>query len=82
MAHLGEALYDVQNEVLRARQKFPDNDLLMVALTEEVGELAKALLDETPERVYAEAIQVACVALRIATEGDKSVEEWRRRRGK
>jgi len=75
-----EALVDTGREINRVREKFPANDLLMVALTEEVGELAKALLDETPERIYKEAIQVACVALRIATEGDATVEAWRAKR--
>jgi len=73
-------LRDTSNEVNRAREKFPKNDLLMVALTEEVGELAKALLDESPERIYAEAVQVACVAARIATEGDCTIEAWRKLR--
>lgn len=45
----------------------------MTALTEEVGELAKALLDESDQRVYEEAVQVAVMALRVATEGDPSL---------
>lgn len=58
-------------EILRARTKFPGNALLLAALTEEVGELAQALLQrQGPERVTAEALQVATVALRIAEEGD------------
>jgi len=77
---LSTALYDLQTEVRRARKKFPANDVLMVALTEEVGELARALLEESPERIYEEAIQVACVAIRIATEGDCTVDEWRKRK--
>lgn len=72
-----EALRDVSCEITRARNKFPTNELLMVALAEEVGELAKALMDESPDSIYAEAIQVACVAIRIATEGDSTIEEWR-----
>ena len=52
----------------------------MVALTEEVGELAKALLDESRERIRAEAIQVACVAIRIIEEGDCTIEDWRNKR--
>lgn len=61
----------VDAEITRARQKHPGNAHLMVALIEEVGELGKALLEkESPNRVYAEAVQVACVAARIATEGD------------
>lgn len=45
----------------------------MCALTEEVGEVAKALLDESPDRVYEEAVQVAVMAMRLATEGDRSL---------
>lgn len=75
-----DALDDVADEIRSAKAKFPANDLLMVALTEEVGELAKALLDESPERIYAEAIQVACVAVRIATEGDCTIDAWRNKR--
>lgn len=62
---------DVDEEVQRARTKFPGNRLLLAALMEEVGELARAYLQrEGHERVRKEAIQVACVALRIAEEGD------------
>ena len=58
-------------ELDRARAKFPANDHLFAALGEEVGELARELLEGgTRERIRAEAIQVACVAIRIADEGD------------
>ncbi len=58
-------------ELNRARAKFPGNAKLLVALMEEVGELAKALLQRRPlEEIRAEAIQVACVAIRIFEEGD------------
>jgi hypothetical protein len=46
---------DLAEEIVRAREKFPRNGHMLAALMEEVGE---------------EAIQVACVALRIAEEGD------------
>jgi NTP pyrophosphatase (non-canonical NTP hydrolase) len=62
---------DVAEEVMRARAKFPSNEHLLAALMEEVGELAKALLEgESVERIRAEAAQVACVAVRIIEEGD------------
>lgn len=55
----------------KARAKFPRNRLLLAALTEEVGELAKALLQRQGRvAVQAEALQVAVVALRIYEEGD------------
>lgn len=77
MKTLGEFLNDVEREVRRARGLFPDPTGSMTALTEEVGELAKALLDESPARIYAEAMQVACVAARVATEGDPSLSSYR-----
>lgn len=62
---------DVAGEVRRAREKFPNNDHMMAALMEEVGELSKAFLEnEGNDRVRAEAMQVACVAIRIMEEGD------------
>lgn len=61
----------VAEEVKRARAKFPRNAHMLAALVEEVGEVARALLDgEGGHRVREEAIQVACVAVRIADEGD------------
>jgi NTP pyrophosphatase (non-canonical NTP hydrolase) len=66
-------LADVMDEVHRARKLFPTNAALMVALMEEVGELAKAMLDESDDRVRAEAIQVAGLAMRVAIEGDSTL---------
>ena len=77
-----KAINDLVEEIENARHKFPGNDLLTIALMEEVGELSKALLDESLENVYREAIQVACVAIRIATEGDCSVNTYRAARFK
>jgi NTP pyrophosphatase (non-canonical NTP hydrolase) len=64
----------VQEEVSRARKKFPTNKHLVVALVEEVGEVAKALQDETREQLIAELVQVAAMALRLAVEGDPDYE--------
>ncbi len=65
------ALADMLDEMKRARTKFPSRAALFTALCEEVGELARELDGPTmdPARVRAEALQVACVAMRIATEG-------------
>lgn len=59
----------LKSEILFARSKFPGNNHLLAALVEEVGELSKALL-EGKEGWRKEGIQVACVAMRIAAEGD------------
>jgi NTP pyrophosphatase (non-canonical NTP hydrolase) len=67
------AIMDIVEELDRARLSFPAATKTMCALTEEVGELAKALLDEDNGRVYEEAIQVAVMAIRVATEGDASL---------
>lgn len=65
------ALNALVKEMKRARRKFPGNALLVVALAEEVGELARELLQNgNTAHARKEAIQVACVAMRIATEGD------------
>lgn len=70
-------LAEVRAEIARARSKFPNNDLTTIALTEEVGELAKALLDESADRVRSEAVQVAAMAARVAIDGDASVIAFR-----
>lgn len=65
-----EAFVALRIELARGRAKFPTNEQLLAGLTEEVGELAKSLLQEgNSKHTYKEAIQVACVALRIAVEG-------------
>lgn len=69
---------DLGAEITRAIKKFPSNEGRLYALLEELGELTQAMLEQKqePEKnvtdrdVYNEAIQVACVALRIAMEGD------------
>lgn len=72
---------DVLEEFVRAGQKFPDPYGTVLALTEEVGELAKALADEPAKNVWAEAVQVAAMAMRIAVEGDPSINVIRTARG-
>jgi len=64
-------------EYQRAEQKFPEGKRLFGALSEEVGEVARALLKieesgESPQNVYDELIQVAATAYRLATIGDPS----------
>ena len=73
-----EFIIRVQAELIRGRTKFPNPQGSMTALTEEVGELAKALLDEPWERVIEEAVQVAVMAIRVATEGDPTLISYRR----
>lgn len=73
-------------EVTRARLKFPNPNYLMTALMEEVGELAKAMMDHyvfhkpgaDKDQIEREAIQVAAMAIRLLEEGDPTF----RREGK
>ncbi len=70
-------LEEVGLELERARTKFPSSNLVLAALMEEVGELAQAMLKVraghwSAVRVYEEAVQVAAMACRVATEGDPS----------
>ena len=71
----------IQAELDVARSKFPSNEHCMTALTEEVGELAKALLDEPWPRVVQEAVQVAVMAIRVAEDGDQTFNALRARKG-
>ena len=54
---------------------------MTIALAEEFGELAKAMLDESGEAVWKEAVQTAAMAARVAIDGDSSVDEWRAQQG-
>lgn len=64
------AMIDLRAELARARAKFPRGEHLVPALMEEIGELARELLQKgNTQHAYKEAIQVACVAIRIASEG-------------
>jgi hypothetical protein len=75
---------DIGAELGRARSKFPSNEDQLVALGEEFGELSKALLQQkhepdkgvTQEDIYAEAVQVAAMAIRVASEGDSSFPHY------
>lgn len=69
----GEARFAaaVAAEVARARAKFPGADHMYGALAEEVGEVAKSLLEEHDRGdLRAECVQVAAMAQRLAEEGD------------
>lgn len=78
---LGLFLADVRKEAERARGLFPGDTLRTLAFAEEAGEVVKAVLDESPERVRKEAVQVAAMAARIVLDGDGSVVQWRADKG-
>ena len=65
-----ETLEQVIAEIQSARSKFPSNENQFAALIEEVGEIGKALVENDEDGWRNECIQVACMAIRFATEGD------------
>lgn len=67
----------VSDELKRARAKHPQHRVTMVALTEEVGELAQALMDAPGFAVRQEAVQVAAMAARVVLDGDDSLSAFR-----
>lgn len=69
-------LAGVEGELSHARQKFPGNALLNLALQEEIGELARAQLEHDWPSVEKEAMQCIAVLIRIITEKDGSVEVY------
>ena len=71
----------INEEIARARKKFPENRHKLAALVEEVGELAQALLDHergdgSINDIRKEAIQVAAMAIRIYSEGDSDFPKY------
>lgn len=71
-----ELIAQIDRELTRARAKFPGNRFLMAALSEETGEVARALLQKSPhEKLVQECIQVIVVAIRIAEEGDATFSD-------
>lgn len=71
---------EILHELERARAKFPKQNVwtTLAALTEEVGELNQAILQFTfePKKgktlldIRKEAVQVACMAMRVALDAD------------
>lgn len=63
--------YDaIRKEVARARKLHPGNLHLFLALIEEVGEIAEAVQRGDIEHARQEAVQVACLAVRLIEEKD------------
>lgn len=67
----------VRREHRDASATWPGNRHRLAALTEEVGEVAQAMLQHDQEgagasAIYREAVQVAAMAMRLALEGDAS----------
>lgn len=76
-----ELVQEILAELTRARTKFPGYNVTTLALVEEVGELATAVFSEEAARVRSEAVQVAVMAMRVVLDGDRTLDEWRIRKG-
>lgn len=64
-------MHAIAAEVIKARLKFPGNRFVFTALVEEVGELARAIIQRKDrDAIEREAIQVAAMCVRIIEEGD------------
>lgn len=74
-------LAEIRAELARSRAKFPGDNVTMLALMEEVGELAKASFEESRSAVRKEAVQVAVMAMRVVLDGDATLNAWRLRKG-
>ena len=72
-------IQELGTEYARATDKFPSSNCATIALMEEVGELAQALLHYhlenkgSKEAIRKEAVQVAVMAMRIYAENDPSI---------
>ena len=70
--HDANFLGAVAEEVKRARAKYPGNARRFTAIAEEFGEVARAIDNgEDRARLYAECVQLAGTALRLAVEGSE-----------
>ena len=75
---MNQLLTDISIELRRARAKFPaDDNLTTIAMFEEAGEVAKAVLSEDPAAVRKECVQLAVMAMRIVLDGDPSTTAYR-----
>lgn len=72
-----EFVATVAEELKRPRNKFPGSNATFAAFVEEVGEVGKALMCEPWNDLVREAVQVACMAQRLATEGDVTMRAFR-----
>lgn len=78
---LDALLAEIKAEVARAREKFPGENVTFAALVEEVGEIATATFEEPRAKVRAEAVQAACMCIRLVLDGDHTFDAWRAAKG-
>ncbi len=77
-SHDSKMILAIRAELIRAREEFPGNRHQLATLMKEVGELAKEMMEYdlgknvTTAEVFQETVQVACMAIRVGTEGDEN----------
>ena len=76
-----EFLDAVAEAVDASRKNLPRPNLLVAALHEESGKVAWAALSQAAPDLHKACIQLAALALRVATEGDRSFGVHRARSG-
>ena len=74
-------LKDVLEELLRAKEKYPAPNSNTSALAGEAGEACEAMGKEPFANVYAECVQTAVMAMRLAVEGDPYLDVYRAENG-
>lgn len=74
-----EFLKAVMAEVVRARLHHPAPNANLFACQEEVGEVAEAAMDQPWYTVVNEAVQACAMMVRLVTEGDATLLDWRMR---
>lgn len=72
---------DVDAALAHARLKFPGTNTTLAAMVEEMGEVAQAMMDEPRTNFRAECAQLAAMAIRLAVEGDHTIEALRESKG-
>lgn len=72
-----EFLRAVVKELRAARTMYPAPNANFVSMQEEVGEVSKAVMCEAWPEVVNEAVQAVSAIIRLVTEGDVTLLEWR-----
>lgn len=80
-AHVDNFLSEVKLEIIKATNKYPAPNPNVAALSGESGEACEAMVKKMFTHVYSEAVQAACVAARLAIEGDPTMDEYRMNKG-
>lgn len=81
MITMDRIYYCIAMELQGSRDKHPDTRNMLLAITEECGELAKAVLQimekgASSDDVFKEAIHLIATTIRLIQEGDSNCPEY------